>query len=418
MKLLLHKIFIATTFVTLTTQVHSQNDRYAYAITDVQKEGFNWSVLRKLDLTTNTYSDALLQGNNPQGLLYNASDKKQLVPLVDKFYGSAANAPFVNGVAAIAYDKTNNRIWFTPMLIDQLRYIDLATMNVYVADKPLTGVAHKAADQSDIITRMTTGSDGYVYAISNDAKKVYQISASKKKGIVVNNLGQLIDAPENRAVSIYNNCTSYGGDMVADDDGNLLIFSARNHVFSVNIATKVATHKGLVTGLPATFTMNGAAVSADGKTVVITSATDNSGIFQLDTKTLAATILSSQDASWRTSDLANSNILKSGKKEFGTPDMLAVVNDKTTDNNGLDVFPNPVTDKTFTLQFKQIPAGTYTVKVLEASGKQVMQRTVSTAGKLHNQQLSLPAITTSGIYLLQVIDNNKHTIYSHKLMVQ
>lgn len=418
MKLYLPQLFIATTFVTLSTALFSQSDRFAYAITDVQQEGFNWTTLRKLDLASNTYSDVLLQGNNTQAVLYNAADKKQLAPQVDKLYGNLANAPFVNGVAALAYDKANNRLWFTPMLIDQLRYIDLSTMQVYITGKPLTGIAQKAADQSDIITRMTIGNDGYVYAISNDGKKFYQVSASKKKGITVTDLGQLVDAPANQSVSIYNNCTSYGGDMVADDDGNLIILSARNHVFSVNTQTRVATHLGLVTGLPATFTMNGAAVSADGKNIVITSATDNSGIFQLDIKTMTATALTTTAKPWRTSDLANSNILRSGKKEFGTPDMLAVVNDKTTGNTGVDVFPNPVTEKTFTLQLKDIPAGVYTVKVLDGSGKQVMQRTVNSTGKLYNQQLSLPAITTSGIYLLQVINNDKHTIYSHKLMVQ
>jgi hypothetical protein len=418
MKLFLPKLFIIAFCISLATDMYSQNDRYAYAITDVQQEGFNWTSLRKLDLITNTYSDILLQGNNPQAALYNAADKKQLTPQVDKLYGNMANAPFVNGVAAIAYDKANNRIWFTPMLIDQLRYIDLGNMQVYVADKPLTGVSQKATDQSDIITRMTIGNDGYVYAISNDGKRFYQVTASKKKGIVVTDLGQLVDAPENKSVSIYNNCTSYGGDMVADDDGNLFILSARNHVFSVNTKTKVATHLGLVTGLPATFTMNGAAVTADGKNIVITSATDNSGIYQLDVKTLAATALTTTEKIWRTSDLANSNILRSGKKEFGTPDMLAVVSDKTISNTGVEVFPNPVTEKTFTVQLKDMPAGTYTVKLLDGSGKQVLQRTVNSSGKVHNQQLNLPAITTSGIYLLQIVNNEKHTIYSHKLMVQ
>lgn len=418
MKLSLPYFFIAALLFNATAPIAAQQDRFAYAITDIQQEGFNWTSLRKLDLTTNTYSDVLLQGNNPQQILYNAGDKKQLTPQVDKIYGNVANAAFVNGVAALAYDKTNNRLWFTPMLIDQLRYIDLDNMQVYVTDKPLTGASQKAADQSDIITRMTIGNDGLVYAISNDGKKFYQVTTSKKKGIVVTDLGSLVDAPENKSISVYNNCTSYGGDMVADDDGNLIILSARNHVFSVNTKTKTATHLGLVTGLPATFTMNGAAVSADGKNIVITSATDNSGIFQLDLKTLTVAALSSSEKPWRTSDLANSNILKSGKKEFGTPDMLAVANDKAITPAGVDIFPNPVTEKTFTLQLKDLPAGVYTVKVLDGHGKQIMQRTVNSSGKLYNQQLGLPAVTTSGIYLLQVINNEKKTISSHKLMVQ
>ncbi len=48
--------------------------------------------------------------------------------------------------------------------------------------------------------------------------------------------------------------------MIADDEGNLFLFSNRTNVFKINIETKVATHLGAVSGLPATYTINGAAV--------------------------------------------------------------------------------------------------------------------------------------------------------------
>ena len=46
-------------------------------------------------------------------------------------YGNILQAPFATGVAAAAYDKKHNRLYFTPMFVDQLRYIDLKTMKVY-----------------------------------------------------------------------------------------------------------------------------------------------------------------------------------------------------------------------------------------------------------------------------------------------
>jgi hypothetical protein len=46
----------------LTTLAFSQTDRFAYAITDIQKDGSNWSYLRKFDLRTSEYSQVLLNG--------------------------------------------------------------------------------------------------------------------------------------------------------------------------------------------------------------------------------------------------------------------------------------------------------------------------------------------------------------------
>ena len=46
----------------------SQTDRFAYAITDINKEGANWSFLRKLDLKTGAFSDVLLKGNDASSL--------------------------------------------------------------------------------------------------------------------------------------------------------------------------------------------------------------------------------------------------------------------------------------------------------------------------------------------------------------
>ena len=71
----------------------------------------------------------------------------------------------------------------------------------------------------------------------------------------------MVDDQANKGVSIHNSCSSYGGDMIADDNGNLYVFSARNHVFKINIESKVATHLGIISGLPTGFTVNGAAVT-------------------------------------------------------------------------------------------------------------------------------------------------------------
>ena len=400
--------------VLATGLVQAQNDRFAYAVTDLQKDGINWSYLRKVDLSTGAFSDVLLAGNDVTNLAHDASTKKQFAaPIKDTRYGNVINAAFGTGVAAVALDKRNNRLYYTPMFIDQLRYVDLNTMKVYyVTGSDFTGMVKKAPDQSNIITRMTIGDDGNGYAMTNDGSNLIMFTTGKN--LTVSNLGRLIDAPENNTVSVHNSCTSYGGDMIADNDGNLYILSARNHVFKVNIESRVATHLGSVTGLPTNFTINGAAVTDDNK-IIITSATTSSPVFTLDINSLTAK-QSGQQTGWRCSDLATSNILQT-RAQVEAPELMTA---KTaTPNDKISLFPNPVTGNQFNVQFNTVDAGNYTVQVSDARGLQVAQKQVNVSSKGQTiSQVTLNASSAKGIYIVKVIDNNSKTIYTNKIIVQ
>src|SRR5258708_31025307 len=143
-------------------------DRFAYAITDVTQNTAAWTVLRKLNLQTGIYTDALLNGVDAKQVAYDAVSKKQIDANTDARYANYSPIPFSTGVAAIAYDKKNNRLYYTPMFIDQLRYIDLKTMKLYyVTDQSFTGVANTHNDEANVVTRMAITPDGYGYAITN-----------------------------------------------------------------------------------------------------------------------------------------------------------------------------------------------------------------------------------------------------------
>ena len=60
---LLPGLLSVTLALFLTSGLKAQNDRFAYAITDLSKEGTGWNALRKLDLQTGQYSDVLLNGS-------------------------------------------------------------------------------------------------------------------------------------------------------------------------------------------------------------------------------------------------------------------------------------------------------------------------------------------------------------------
>lgn len=411
-------LFSATLLFSSATTAQ-QNDRFAYAVTDMQQQGGNWSFLRKLNLQTGEYSPVLLNGNDASLLAYSASTKKQLsAPVTDAIYGNAANAAFGTGVAAMAYDKKNNRLYYTPMLIDQLRYLDLKSMKVfYVTDRSFTGKPQKSPDQGNIVTRMVIASDGNGYAMTNDGRQLIRFGTGKKMEIT--DLGSLVDNPANTTASIHSSCSSYGGDMIADDNGNLFVFSARNQVFQVNIESKVATHLGVIKGLPANFTTNGAAVN-DENQIILGSATQSPSYFALDYKTLAAVPYKITGTVWQSSDLANSNLLATNsKKPVAAPVDTEVKTIPAIISDGkISIFPNPVTDNQFTLRFNKLEAGNYTMQVTDVTGRQVLQQGININGDNQAQRINLSSSASKGVYLVKIADAQSKIVFSTKIVVQ
>jgi len=400
---------------TLTAQ---QADRFAYAVTDIQQGGANWSFLRKINLQNGEYSQVLLSGNDASLLAYNATTRKQFeAPLQDSRFGTYVNAAFATGVAAMAYDKKNNRLYYTPMFIDQLRYIDLKTMKVYyVTDQAFTGKPVKSSDQGNIVTRMVIASDGYGYAMTNDATQLIRFTVGKKLSIT--DLGTIADDQANKGVSIHNSCSSYGGDIIADDAGNLYVFSARNQVFKINLETKVATHLGTISGLPNGFTVNGAAVTNDNK-VLVSSAMLASSYFTVDMKSLSATPYTIAGTVWQSSDLANGNLLNTGTQAKGNTVELISRNTEPNSGDGkIAIYPNPVTNNQFAIQFNELEAGQYTIQVTDVMGRQVLQQIVSVAGEKQIQTVRLNASSSKGVYLVKVTDHANRSVYNTKIVVQ
>ena len=408
-KNILPRCFLLFTFPVLVS--HSQSDRFGYAVTDVNKEGANWSFLRKIDLTNGTFSDVILDGNDAKALAFDDATKKQLTePLKDARFGNLANAAFGTGVAAIALDKKNSRLYFTPMFVYQLRYIDLKTMRVYFVNTPQNdALGKKSSDQSNVITRMAIGDDGYGYALTNDGNHLLRFTTGKK--VSITDLGVIVDDPANKLVSVHNSCTSFGGDMIADDDGNLFLISNKTNVFKINIETKVATHLGTVSGLPTPYTINGAAVD-DNNQILVSSAINHNNMYTIDSKTWAA-VPTKAAGGWRTSDLATSNLL-STRKVQPPIDLLKSISEK--DDGRVQLYPNPVVNDQFSIQFN-LPAGNYTTQIKDLTGRQVFQTTINVLGKGQVKTLNMPSASSKGFYLVKVIDQNNKTVYLKKVLV-
>lgn len=397
-----------------TTTLLAQ-DRFAYAVTDVTKDGAGWNVLRKLNLENGTYSDVLLNGTDAKLAVYDASSKKQLTLQPDAKWGTLLQTPFSTGVAAAAYDKKHNRLYFTPMFADQLRYVDLKTMKVYyVTDQPLTTLGNMHNDEAKIITRMVIAPDGNGYAINNDGTSFIRFSTGKKPKI--EQLGTLVDDQANNGISVHNRCSSFGGDMIADDKGNFYIISARNNVFKVNAESKVATHLGAIKNLPATFTVNGAVVDGDGN-LLVSSAVDSRSYFVVNPKDWTAAAYAGAASVFRSSDLANSNYLSTSAKNRFT-EIATIPRAEEKFSNLIAVYPNPVTTNRISVRFSKVPAGDYTVELTDALGRSVLQKRMVIVNEVEVQSLPLKEGATKGVYMIKVYDVEKQSVFTQKVLVQ
>ncbi len=411
MKPTLSYCFAALVILFSSVKLYAQNDRFAYAVTDVTHQGSNWTVLRKLNLSTGEYSPVLLDGTKTNSIVYDAYSRKQLI----RSKAGNETLPFTSGVAALALDKKHNRLYFTPMFINQLRYIDLSSMKVYfITDGAFSADALLQKDGSKTISRMAIAPDGTGYAISNDASTFFEFSTGKKP--MIKQLGSLVDDPANKNVSIQNSCTSSGGDIVTDEKGMLYLFTGANNVFKINPQTKVATHLGAIKSLPAGYTTSACLVMIDGKLMVSSAAAKSN--FVVDTKSWQATPFTSSSIAYNTSDLANSNyLLSTGKKRLTQIETLTML--KPVPSENIQLYPNPVADNApFNIQFNNVGIGNYFVQLMDLTGRIAMVKKVTIGSGKTTQVLPVSYLFAKGLYMVRVVNEVKKIVFEQKLIVQ
>ena len=399
-KITLPIVLLSTLFI---NQATAQSNK-AFAITAETKGTYNWTAIKEIDLATGDVVRSLFSPSNPKKIdyLFSNTDNKVDVNM------RQLNSPTQNGVAATAYDSKHNRLYFSQMWGNDLRYLDLngdaATVVINEDKSYSTGVRN---DESNVITRMTFGADGNGYALTNDGNQLIQFTTSDKA--VITNLGALIDSKKNNGISVHNQCTSWGGDIIADVYGNLYLFTYRNNVFKINVATRIAEHIGVVKNIPANFTTNGAAVDANGD-VFVSSATNIENYFSVNLSTLdAKAIAKNEPTVYNASDLANANLAYQNTK--AKPVFADVVA-----NNDISVYPNPAVNKTFAVQFNKLPIGNYTLELNDANGKRIITKNIVING-LQNEKINLPKGASSGLYLLKIINTVGKAVYNDKVVV-
>ncbi|WP_315821770.1 T9SS type A sorting domain-containing protein [Paraflavitalea speifideaquila] len=409
-----YRILLTTvSFFSVLLTSAQQTARQAYAITAATQGSFVWTEVKLLDLGTGAVVQTIYDNKQTDFTITHARTGKSIALKDAKGNITDVNQlPFSTFSAACAFDKSHNRLYFTPMGLNRLQYIDLGAKTTSLAyfEGEAFGVAKDLKDEANHITRMAIAVDGQGYALSNDGNHLIKFTTGRKA--VITDLGALQDDPANGAISIHTKPTSWGGDMVADALGNLYVISASHYVFKVDINTRQASFVQVINGIPAAFTTNGAAVVADDK-LILSSANSVDGYYEIDMNKWQASLLPNKGTVYNASDLANSQLAFESKRTTTIPAFIAR---ERVSNDKIALYPNPVTKDMFRVSFNT-NAGRYNIQLVDLSGRLVSQKIVSIGYEGQVAEVTLPAKVTKGMYLVKVLDNTRKTVYADKLLV-
>lgn len=307
------------------------------------------------------------------------------------------NAQAVN-MATLAYDTSNNNLVYMPMFSSNIYVLNAKSREITLVENNVARVT--ACDINSHFTRMTTGYDGSIYALNNVGTQFIKISKVGNQYSVVD-LGTITDDTANAKNSFTTMETGFGGDMIADAEGNFYVFSASGNVFKVVTKDLKARFIGKISGIPDSYSVNGSAVNAKGN-VVIASAKGGS-LYEVDLNTLQAKQLPGEQ---------NLHIYDLASKYFA--------NDKAVSGNvfaNIDIYPTRVDEKLININVNdKAVKGNIRLNVFDLSGKNVMKHSLSVKEGSLNQQVYLRNLV-SGAYLVNITDESGKVLLNKKIVV-
>ncbi len=413
------KLLLTSGFMMAALASNAQSNK-AYAITGDGNNDYFWMNIREVDLGTGQVSKTIFQRSKSNFVLTDVATKKSFDQTAVTNVFGAREYPTSTMVAAAAYDKKSNKLFFAPMRMGELRWLDLNVKNetpqFYAMVSDVLKVPANAVDESNNLTRMVIAADGNGYALSNDGNHLIRFTTGKSP--VITDLGNLVDAESNKGISVHNRCSSWGGDMLADAFGKLYLISANQQVFVIDIDSRIATHKGSITGLPAGYSTNAAAVNNDGE-IVICSATKFDGYYKFKLADLAATKIEGSDLKYNASDLAGSNLLL--QNEADAASKFSMADSKIAPigtSSESKVFPNPVTDSYFSVLFDGKKEGVFTILLTDLAGRTIQTKLVNISKGKQIENINLTTRPAKGMYMVKILDANKQAVHTEKVMIQ
>jgi hypothetical protein len=384
------------------TALNAQNANKAYAISGKKNNPSQWSDIRAIDLETGKSSLIFESGIN-NFKIQNVESKQ-----------SSENIPQINptekGVAACALDVKHQRLYFSPMNMSQICYIDLSKNEPsFVVVKSDVIANANLSKQEDQISRMVIAADGNGYALNNNGDHFIKFTLGKNPK--VEDLGKLVDDNNNKEISIHSICTSWGGDIVADANGKLVLITANHYVFSINPVNRVATLLGNIKNLPIKYTTNGAVVNAQGE-LVVCSANAMDGLYTVNLKDFTAKKIESSEPAFTASDLANGKFLN--EKAKSNTISVTGIDDKYL---SIGLYPNPTLGD-FNLSFDGNEKGAYVITITDLLGKTILTKKIEVENTLQVEKIQLPQGIAKGIYIVSAVNTTTKKSYTEELIVQ
>jgi hypothetical protein len=410
-----YKILLPLVALFITSIATAQKKKLtAYAITSSQQGQFVWTDVKLIDLTTGEVLQQVYENNKSQYQVYDARQGKIIqVKNANGAITDNSRLPFSTFSAACAYDKKHNRLYYTPMFVNELRYIDLAAPSpkIYYFTGESLSKAANLNDEAKHITRMVIAVDGNGYALSNDGNHLVKFTTGRNP--VITDLGALQDDPSNEKISVHNRCTSWGGDMIAAADGSLYLVSANHSIFNIDVNNRSAKYLGGIDGLPARYTSNGAVVGDNGK-LIVSSANSTEGYYEVDMKSWKATKVKSNGTVFNTSDLANGNIAFDNETRAETRPLVT----RPYSSSRISMYPNPVSEGMFRVSFDSEELGRYDIQLLDITGRVLVQKPVAIANRGQVVQVDLNTHVSKGVYFVKVLGTNKKSVFADKIIVE
>jgi hypothetical protein len=397
----------------ITAQLSAQlKQTTAYAITSSEKGNFNWTDVKQIDFATGNVTRSVFDAKQTNFTVFSARTGKEIKTFVQNGVTTNVNTPVASLAAACAFDKRHNRLYYAPLFMNQLRYIDLDEKEpkMYYFDNETFTPVFDLNNEANHITRMVIAADGDGYALSNDANHLLRFTTGRKA--VISDLGALKDDEKNGEKSIHSKASSWGGDMIADAAGNLYVISAFRQVYKVNIQSKVATWLTEIKGLPTTFTTNGAVVDSEGF-LIVSSANTAEGYYKVDMSTWTGTRIDIKGTVFNASDLANGNLAFPNDIPS-----IPLINRAFIRNEKFALYPNPVISNQVYVSFNVKEAGRYTIQLLDLTGKVISQKIAVIDNGVQVVPVSVKAGLAKGAYMMQVLSNSKNPVFTDKLMVE
>ena len=340
-------------------------------------------------------------------------------------------SPMGGSVASMAYDQKTNRLFYFPMYASELRFMDLNQPDPHFTyfDNRSLNLLKSRTDVANQVSRMAMGADGFGYALTNDGEHLIRFTTDDQPTIL--DLGVLSDKPGN-GIFVRSSCTSWGGDMVADAAGRLVLITQSNYVFRISIATREAEYLGQIGGLPGGFTTNGAAVDENGELILScgSSRTQNMTQHLFRVKDINQLVAVPIDDSkivgiGNIADMASSNLLSQqpSNNPPAPPKTVVTFMPKKEEVKVpapvYTVYPNPVSRGKFTIRSQNIvDKGEYSMLLIDMNGRIILEGKMNLGVKTNTHSFNIPSNEAKGTYAILVVDYFKRTVFSTQLLVE